>query len=172
MKIPDGKLEQPSKRLVGFAKTRLLAPGESQQLTIQIDKNNLSSFDTETAQWIMEKGEYEFFVGRSVMDIQKCGMFVLEEDEVIKQVENLMSPPVKIETLSKKNPTFPKGLYSGIKEDVTELIPKAIRKHFSEGTEEIDDFVSKLSVEELARLSICASHGWGMHEKGEAGRIY
>ena len=27
-------------------------------------------------------------------------------------------------------------------------------------------------MEELARLSVCASHGWGMHEKGEAGRIY
>ncbi|WP_341277990.1 glycoside hydrolase family 3 N-terminal domain-containing protein [Paenibacillus sp. FSL H8-0537] len=29
-----------------------------------------------------------------------------------------------------------------------------------------------MSVEELARLSVCASHGWGMHEKGEAGRVY
>lgn len=29
-----------------------------------------------------------------------------------------------------------------------------------------------LSVRELARLSVCASHGWGMHETGEAGRIY
>ena len=40
------------------------------------------------------------------------------------------------------------------------------------GTDGVDDFVDSLSVYELARLSVCASHGWGMHEKGEAGRLH
>jgi len=166
-KIPDGKLEQPSKRLVGFAKTRQLAPGESQELVFDILKEDLASYDAETACWIMEKGKYELYVGNSVKDVEKCGEVVLEEDEVIKRVKNRMVPPVKIDVLSKKNPQFPKGLYSGIKKGITELDPKGVREHFEE-TEDVDDIVSRMSVEELARLSVCAARG----ARGEAGRIY
>ena len=104
VKIPDGKLEQPSKRLIGFEKTSLLAPGEVQEFVIAITNNNLASYDTETASWILEKGGYEFFLGNSVKNSEKCGELTLIEDEVVKQVENLMSPPVKVETLSKKKP--------------------------------------------------------------------
>jgi hypothetical protein len=32
----------------------------------------------------------------------------------------------------KKNPKFPKGLYSGIKDNVIELTPKALRRHYAE----------------------------------------
>ena len=170
--IPDGKLEQPAKRLVGFAKTRLLDSGESQELTIKLTKNSLASFDTATARWIMEKGQYGFFVGNSIKNLKKCGELILNADEIIKQVENLMVPPIELNTLSKKNSEFPKGLHSGIKEGITELTPKAVRKNYTETDRGIEDFVSKLRIEELARLSVCASHGWGMHEKGEAGKIY
>lgn len=172
-KIPDGKLDQPSKRLVGFIKTRLLSSGESQELTIELTKNSLASFHTDIASWIMEKGKYEFFVGNSVKSLLKCGELLLEDDEIIKKVENLMRPPIKLDILSKRNPQLPKGLNSGIKENITELTPKAVRRNYAEVYKaNNDDLVSKMSVEELARLSVCASHGWGMHEKGEAGRIY
>ena len=172
VEIPDGKLEQPAKRLIGFVKTKLLSPDEMQKLSIQVSKDNLTSFDEETASWIMEKGCYKLYIGNSIKSLDYCGAFILKQDEVIKQVENLMKTPVKIDTLSKKNPEFPQGLNSGIKEGITELTPKAVRKHYKEDEQEINDLVSKLSIEELARLSVCASHGWGMHEKGEAGRIY
>lgn len=34
------------------------------------------------------------------------------------------------------------------------------------------EFAAQLSLEELARLSVCASAGWGMEGVGEAGRVY
>lgn len=170
--IPEEKLEQASKRLVGFAKTKLLNPGEEQEIIIKIKTNTLTSFDTDQAAWVMESGEYQFYVGNCVKDLKECGKFRLEDTKVVKQVENLMVPPVEIDTLSKKNPSFPKGLKSGVKDGVTELEPKGTRKKYKEEGKIQDDFVSSLSVEELARLSVCASHGWGMHEKGEAGRIF
>lgn len=168
--IPDGKLEQPSKRLIGFVKTRQLGPGESQELEIGISKKLLASYDTETASWLLEKGKYTLYVGNSIKNLNKCHEILLEEDEVIQRVENRMVPPIEIDVLSKENPQFPKGLHSGIKEGATELEPKGKRKSFKD--EAIDDIVSRMSVEELARLSVCASHGWGMHQKGEAGRVY
>lgn len=172
VQIPDGKLEQPAKRLIGFAKTRLLNPGETEELIIEITQDKLTSFDTETASWIIEEGDYQFYIGNSVKNLDKCGNIKVEKTKVLKKVENLMSPPVDIDVLSKENPSFPKGLYSGIKEGVTDLEPKAIRKHYEEAGDIQDDFVSKLSVEELARVSVCASSGWGMHDKGVAGRMY
>jgi beta-glucosidase len=174
VKIPEDRLEQPAKRLVGFAKTKTLAPGGEETVAIEITKSNLSSFDTENARWIVEKGRYEYFVGNSVKNLSPCGEFVLGEDETIRQVENLMKPPVVIEALSKKNPSFPRGRNSGVKKTATELIPRGTRKHYAETESENSDsdMVSKMTVEELARLSVCASHGWGMHEKGEAGRLF
>jgi beta-glucosidase len=174
VKIPEGRLEQPAKRLVGFAKTKTLAPGGEETLAIEITKSGISSFDTENARWIMEKGRYEFFAGDSVKNLSPCGEFVLREDETIRQVENLMKPPVAIEALSKKNPSFPRGEKSGIRKDAAEFAPKGTRKHYAETESENSDsdMVSKMTVEELARLSVCASSGWGMHEKGEAGRLF
>ena len=172
VKIPDGKLEQPDKRLVGFAKTILLAPGETEEIVIEIPKDRLGSYDESTARWLMEKGNYEYHVGNSVKNLVKCCSFTLDEDEILKQVENRMVPPVKIKLLSKHTNEFPKGKHSGLKQGVTTLDPKAVRKHYTDEPLEAEDFVSDLSIEELARLSVCASSGWGMHQKGEAGRIF
>ena len=175
--IPDGKLEQPSRRLIRFAKTKLLEPGEVQEIKIPVEKGNLSSYDEETASWVMEAGSYDFYAGSSVKQLQKCGTLQTDKTNIIKKVENRMRPPVKIDVLTKEKNKFPQGLHSGIKENVTELEPLATRKHYKEkalaGSDLGQaDFVDQLCVEELARLSVCASHGWGMHEKGEAGRIF
>jgi len=170
-KIPEVKLEQPLLRLVGFAKTKLLEPSEQEILTIQIEESQLKSFDEETASWIMEAGIYEFFLGTSTQEIVPIGNFELQNTKVIRQVENLMKLPVEISVLSKKNPDFPKGLHSGIKEDATALAPVGNRRTYMEGLRPEKDFVDELSVAELARLSVCASHGWGMDQLGEAGRV-
>lgn len=172
VKIPDGKLEQPSKRLIGFFKSKLLEPGESQEFVIEISKIDLASFDTHIAAWIIEKGLFEFFAGNCVNAVIKCGEYVAEEFTIVRQSENLMVPPVEIDVLSKLDSEFPKGLKSGVRENITCLTPKSVRKNYIEPHVEPDDFVTKLSIEELARLSVCASHGWGMHGKGEAGRMY
>ncbi|MDR0708910.1 MAG: glycoside hydrolase family 3 C-terminal domain-containing protein [Spirochaetaceae bacterium] len=171
-KIPEGRLEQPAKRLVGFAKTKLLSPGEEEELSIPIAKNSLASFDAGTARWVLEKGRYEFFTGNSVRNLSFCGVLTLDEEETIRQSENLMKPPVNIKVLSKRNPGFPGGKHSGRKEGVTELAPRAKRKHYAEAGPDIDDAAGKMTVEELARLSVCAGHGWGMNGKGEAGRLF
>ena len=118
---------------------------------------------------------------RSAVDV--CGECNVEEERVLLVSENLMKLPVEMELLSKKNPGFPKGLKSGLKREYTCLTPKAERKHYPEtewNMAEADEeraneaarLAATLSVRELARLSVCASHGWGMHETGEAGRIY
>lgn len=172
VQAPEAALEQPAKRLIGFAKTKLLKQGESETLRIELQENALSSYNPSTAQWVLEAGEYTFLLGDSVQTVHPCGSMNLQQTRVIKQVQPLMQSPVELQTLSKKNPAFPQGKHSGIKQGQTLPTPRKATTEFAAEKIQPDDFVTKLSIEELARLSVCASHGWGMHEKGEAGRIY
>ena len=79
-------------------------------------------------------------------------------------------PQQTLDVLSHHQNNFPKGDHSGIKQE-NKLTPKAVRNHYAVPERKEHDWIDDLSVRELARLSVCGSHGWGMHEKGEAGRI-
>ena len=170
--IPEGTLEQPAKRLVAFAKTRLLAPGETEELVLSFSEKELESFDVSDACWKLTAGEYHVFTGNSVKNVVLTGSIVFTEDKVLRQSEHYMVCPVDMPLLSKKNPDQKLGFRTGIKEGVRELEPVCARRHFKEPVREEKDFVDELSVWELARLNVCGSHGWGMHELGEAGRLY
>ena len=176
--IPDGKLEQPVKRLIAFEKTKLLAPGECETITFPIETKQLESYEEETASWIMEVGNYYFYVGNSVKNLFPCGKMELKQTKVCRKVENRMRAPVEMDVLSKRKENFPKGEHSGIAAECEHLEPKAERKHMPAETfgewadSSLRELVDQMSLWELARLSVCGYHGWGMHEKGEAGRIF
>lgn len=55
----DNAVEKPAVALVGFAKTELLQPGESQMMTVYVDKRDLASYDyTGAKTYILDAGEY------------------------------------------------------------------------------------------------------------------
>ena len=58
-------LDMPVKELAGFAKTRLLSPGESELVRIKIPRERLRSFETESSSFVIAQGLYRFYVGSS-----------------------------------------------------------------------------------------------------------
>ena len=60
---PDGKLVKPLRELGGYAKTRELAPGESETLVLKLPLENMASWDEENDCWLLEQGEYLFTLG-------------------------------------------------------------------------------------------------------------
>ena len=185
---PETLCETPERELCWFGKTKLLQPGEIQTLQVVIEPKEMTVFDTARAAFVMPKGEYAVFVGNSSLAPQ-CGSFMAEES-IVKQVAHLMQPVVEIAELTKyDNNSFPKGEKSGVKE-VNCFAPKGERRKYApnfaaESSEKkltfadvkadpslINAFVSQLSVEELARLSVCGSHGWKVDCRGEAGFVY
>lgn len=62
------------KELKGFQKV-FLQPGESADVTIQLDKEALSSFDEELASWVCEPGWFTVQVGNSSRNILATGRF-------------------------------------------------------------------------------------------------
>jgi beta-glucosidase len=59
---------EPPKRLAGFSKV-LLNPGESKEITLQINPRELSIFDEGTDAWKQLPGHYTFMVGGSSKDL-------------------------------------------------------------------------------------------------------
>ncbi|OFI33607.1 glycosyl hydrolase [Alteromonas lipolytica] len=62
---PQGKLQKAAQTLQGFAKTKLLAPGESQTLNLSLTAEQLASFDERRHQWIAEAGDYQITLAKS-----------------------------------------------------------------------------------------------------------
>lgn len=64
------QMDKPVKELKGFAKTRLLQPGESQTLRISIARSELASWNETTHKWQVDSGTYTLQVGGSSADIR------------------------------------------------------------------------------------------------------
>lgn len=68
---PKGKLSKPRKELRAFAKTDVLQPGASQQLTLTMARRDLTSFDESQSQWVMDAGRYDILIGASSADVRQ-----------------------------------------------------------------------------------------------------
>jgi len=88
---PKGKLPKPARELKAFAKTRLLAPGESQTISMSFSSYDLASFDETASSWVADAGLYKAQFGASVEDIQASAAFTLSKDAVFK-AHNVMAP--------------------------------------------------------------------------------
>lgn len=170
--LPDGKLEQPARILIAFGKTKLLQPGEKETLSLTVPVKLLAGFDEEHSAWIMDTGTYSFYLGGSVSEAEYLGKMELKAARTLQIAGDYCKPNISFERLSKRSGFFPQGQHSGIKEGIHELMPRTKREHIEEKEVPAAEEVDQWTVEELARMSVCASAGWGMHQKGEAGKIW
>lgn len=68
--LPQSGMEKEHRRLIGFAKTKLLHPGESQCITIPVEQRRFASFSEKENAWIIESGEYGLLFGASSASLQ------------------------------------------------------------------------------------------------------
>ncbi len=74
---PSSDIEKPAKELKSFGKTALLAPGESQTLTFDVENYDLASYHENIHSWVADKGTYKISFGASVADIRATGKYTL-----------------------------------------------------------------------------------------------
>ena len=96
---PAGGLEKPAFELKGFAKTKTLAPGEAQTLTINVDKYTLASFNEATSAWETAAGTYKVMFGADAADIRGTGEYKLKKAESWP-VNNVLAPAQPVDELS------------------------------------------------------------------------
>ena len=61
-------IARPPRELKGFAKVSL-APGETQRVTIELDRRSFAYYDVEQNDWQVAPGEFRLLIGRSSRDI-------------------------------------------------------------------------------------------------------
>lgn len=103
---PDGIMEKPTQELAGFAKTRLLAPGEKDVVTITFATTDMASFDAYDAAWVMEEGEYTIRVGNSSRNTEAVAVIDLDEQVTTLQLKRLMRDTIAVRELHHMIPIF------------------------------------------------------------------
>ena len=90
---PAVKLDKPYQDLAGFAKTKQLAPGETDLVEIFFDLQDLASYDEASACYILEPGLYIVRLGNSSAHTQSVAVVELPREVVVLQAKNCLGKP-------------------------------------------------------------------------------
>ena len=154
---PEDKLCQPERVLIGFAKTKELAPGEGQELTVSVPYHYMASFDETRGAEVMEKGRYMVSLGENSRDTCAIAAFDLEETVVLTGRDRICPEKTPVQKL---RPEQKKPMPEVSEELMITVDPKNIRaeeirqKHhpMDDFQEQAERLVNSLSDKELSQL--------------------
>jgi len=94
---PQGLLQKPTKELKAFAKTKLLQPGEVQELELTFTKASMASYDdlgkVAKSAYVLEAGEYAIYIGTNARDVVKADWSCqVAENQVVEQLSAKLVP--------------------------------------------------------------------------------
>ncbi len=171
---PDLELNQSAIELVDFDKTKLLEPNKEERIQFVLDEKALCSFDDSGKtpfknSLILCKGMYEIYIGTSVREVTKAGVFLQDSTKQIQKFDTILplERPITRLAYTKKGNNFTqtteivKPENRVLKERILDNLPKEIPQANSTYTFDqvvknditLDDFVATLSIEELEDLS-------------------
>ena len=163
---PAGKLEKEYRRLVAFAKTGLLAPGQSEKLTLEIGLDKLTSYSEKEAAWILESGSYVIWAGNSLEASAPCAVLNLDKEVVLTKTQNICPLKDELEELKQSSEKMNQKLEALLKVAEEEKVPIMELKAADVETrvveyrsnaecvpEEARKFVDTLSTEKLVALA-------------------
>ncbi|MDO5336131.1 MAG: glycoside hydrolase family 3 C-terminal domain-containing protein [Eubacteriales bacterium] len=96
---PQAGMEKEFRRLAGFGKSSLLAPGEAESMEISFSLSQLASYCEERSAWILEAGSYGIWVGNSLNSAVLEGAFELDETAVLTQCGHICERKEALEEL-------------------------------------------------------------------------
>ncbi len=174
VKAPQGELSKAERSLVAFGKTNALAPDESESIHFEFSLYDISSFDdcsksSHKYAYVIESGEYTFYIGNSVRTDMKAGSVQLE-DMVIEQLDEVCGIKDSFERMVAKEKDGrliigKEQLASSkpyLKDRITNNLPAEIGfkgdkgyklADVKDGKITLDDFISQLNNDELEALT-------------------
>lgn len=174
---PQGALGQPARQLCAYEKTENLAPGQSQTLKIAFDINGIASYDDSGVTgnkscYVLEAGDYNFYVGNSVKNNKLAYTYKVEELKVTEQLSEAACPNDENLTLMKPGKRREDGTYEityvpsqkptvDMAKRIEDNLPKDMKitgdvgitlQDVKAGKNTIEEFVAQLTVAELAQI--------------------
>jgi beta-glucosidase len=178
---PQGKLGKPVRVLCGYEKTNTLSPGESQTVTISVSKTQTASYDDSGISghahcFILEEGDYHFYVGTDVRHAVKTYTCTQNGTLVISSHQQALAP---VEAFERIKPVLTTDGYEPQMEAVPlseidetkrrlENLPKEIPFtgdrgirlcDVRKGTHTMEEFIAQMTDYDLA----CVIRGEGMN---------
>ena len=104
---PAGDLPKPYQELAAFAKTRLLAPNESEKVEIAFPVKDMASYCEACAAWVLEAGEYVIRVGTDSRSTEIAAVLTLSQTiktEILKNLFADTDPVQEIQYLATEGP--------------------------------------------------------------------
>lgn len=158
VKAPGEDLAKPAQELKAFKKSSCLEASEAEVLTLYVPFVELASFEDRTdsehySSYIVEKGEYQFFIGEHIRDLEEIFNYEQEETEVVKTLKPRLLPSEDFERLRYVDGQEQMELYKGTDCEVSEnyVAPANLVEEFA-----------NWSNEELIQIA----HGLGMAPSG------
>ncbi|MBR6051106.1 MAG: glycoside hydrolase family 3 C-terminal domain-containing protein [Clostridia bacterium] len=162
---PKGRISKESIALAAFEKTPTILPGKTYTVNISFIVDDMASYDdmgdVEKNAYVLEKGEYKFYVGTSVRD-NVCVDFryTLDSDVIIKKTASYCAPKKldkrllsdgsyrDVPSRTDEEKTFAPDYHSEYapRDKVIELYD------VDEGRATLDDFISQMTDEEMMIL--------------------
>lgn len=86
--LPQAGLTKESRRLVSFAKTGLLAPGEEETVEAAFCSKALSSFHSDKNCWMVQQGSYGLWVSKNIAEGVLSAVLEVAQDAVTETVHD------------------------------------------------------------------------------------
>ena len=164
---PQGKLGKAKRELCAFKKTRLLLPGESENIVISVNISDMAAYDDSgitgnKSCYVLEPGNYNIYIGKCVRCAKKEFTFVVDELTVIKRLSEALAPERSFDILHPVQgengflPSYKKVSERTLdyKQRIAENLPETIAYTGDKGIKLIDVKNGKNTMEEfVAQLS-------------------
>lgn len=183
---PTGRLLKPKRVFCGFEKTKLLAVGESQTLTVEIPAKDFSVYDDDKKAFILEKGDYTVFVGGSIRDAENAGSFTLDSDIEVERTISVCAPVEEVGSIDKDGNVKEKSKITegakciAVKAKFTKPTYRELLKYkgakitladVKKDISKLDNFVSQFSLKQLVDFTVCNGSCWQPRKSGAAGKL-
>ena len=174
---PQGKLGKPARELGAFLKTKELAPGESQNMAIELPIKEMASYDDSNATgnkscYVLEEGAYNIYVGNSVRNNELVYTYTLDALKVVEQLQEAMCPDDDKLTILKPGDRKSDGTYTetyipsqkptvDMAKRIEDNLPPTMEitgdvgislQDVRDGKADLDKFIAQLDVSELALI--------------------
>jgi beta-glucosidase len=170
---PRGKIVREYQLLAAFGKTKELAPGESETLTLTVDFAQLGAFDEGSACTVLEAGDYQVRAGFNSAETQAAGTVSLAETVTLSEHCHICPQKTPVQELVPQNvPASPAGAKISLGKD--DFVTKTFE--YNEGIEasgKAKDAAAGLSAKELTEVVVGGGMfpgSDGFQSPGAAGR--
>ena len=138
---PAGRLDKPCQELKAYAKTKLLAPGEAEEVTLSFATEALASFDESRSAWVMEPGDYLLRVGEHSRSTTVAAAITLDAEAVTRTVTDILAAdqPIRELRAPAREGEAPRGVRLALRGadcvtvDNVSKIPKTVTTYVPEG---------------------------------------